>query len=288
MRDVLVIARLGLREAVRRRVLPVVVALSVAFLVLYWLGVGVVEKDAVPRGGAFGDALADQVEPAIDAATAGVLLGLASFATLFLGATLAIFLTAGAIRGDAERGLLQPLLVRPPGRLRVLAGRWLTATAIAVPYTLVLHLGATAIMRWRGGFVADQVLWSAVELSLAVGLVALLSLAASVLLSQVAGGIGSFMCVGAGLVGSLLGQIGDSIDNRTLERAGDVVGIVLPFQALYEDVLYRLTATTREPLLMLGPFGGADPAGAGTLAWAAVWAVLLAALASWRLARQDL
>ncbi|MDX8152428.1 ABC transporter permease subunit [Patulibacter brassicae] len=288
MRDVLVIARLGLREAVRRRVLPVVVALSVAFLVLYWLGVGVVEKDAVPRGGAFGDAVADQVEPAIDAATAGVLLGLASFATLFLGATLAIFLTAGAIRGDAERGLLQPLLVRPPGRLRVLAGRWLTATAIAVPYALVLHLGATAIMRWRGGFVADQVLWSAIELSLAVGLVALLSLAASVLLSQVAGGIGSFMCVGAGLVGSLLGQIGDAIDNRTLERAGDVVALVLPFQALYEDVLYRLTAGTREPLLELGPFGGADPAGAGTLAWAAVWALLLAGLASWRLARQDL
>ena len=41
------------------------------------------------------------------------LLGLAMFATLFLGAILAVFLTLGAVRGDAERGLLQPLLVRP-------------------------------------------------------------------------------------------------------------------------------------------------------------------------------
>ena len=53
--------------------------------------------------------------------------GLAMFATLFLGVVLAVFLTLGAVRGDAERGLLQPLVVRPVGRsiaaLRALARR---------------------------------------------------------------------------------------------------------------------------------------------------------------------
>ena len=44
------------------------------------------------------------------------LFGLAMFATLFLGAVLAIFLTIGVVRGDAETGLLQPLVVRPLGR----------------------------------------------------------------------------------------------------------------------------------------------------------------------------
>ncbi len=44
------------------------------------------------------------------------LFGLAMFATLFLGAVLAIFLTIGIVRGDAESGLLQPLVVRPLGR----------------------------------------------------------------------------------------------------------------------------------------------------------------------------
>ena len=41
------------------------------------------------------------------------LLGLSMFATLFLGAILAVFLTLNAVRGDAERGLLQPMIVRP-------------------------------------------------------------------------------------------------------------------------------------------------------------------------------
>ena len=52
------------------------------------------------------------------------LLGLSMFTTLFLGAVLAVFLTLGAVRGDAERGLLQPLVVRPLGRTSLLLGRF--------------------------------------------------------------------------------------------------------------------------------------------------------------------
>ena len=47
--------------------------------------------------------------------TGSTLLGLSMFVTLFLGTVLAVFLTLNAVRGDAERGLLQPLVVRPVG-----------------------------------------------------------------------------------------------------------------------------------------------------------------------------
>ena len=53
------------------------------------------------------------------------LLGLAMFATLFLGVVLAVFLTLGVVSGDAERGLLQPLVVRPIGRSTLLLSRFL-------------------------------------------------------------------------------------------------------------------------------------------------------------------
>ena len=49
------------------------------------------------------------------------------FATLFLGAILAVFLTLGAVRGDAERGLLQPMIVRPLARGTFLLGRFVAA-----------------------------------------------------------------------------------------------------------------------------------------------------------------
>ena len=65
--------------------------------------------------------------------------GLALFATYFLGCVLAIFLTLGAIRGEAERGLLQPLVARPLGRSSLIAGRLLAAASICVPYVAVVY-----------------------------------------------------------------------------------------------------------------------------------------------------
>ena len=108
MTAVLTIAGYGLREALRRKVFVVVCLLTVAFVILYWIGNRYTFRH-----------VADIVPPAgIDAqAFAGAFLfGMAMFGTLFLGTVLAIFLTLGVVRGDAERGLLQPLVVRPLGR----------------------------------------------------------------------------------------------------------------------------------------------------------------------------
>jgi len=96
-----VIARFTLREALRRKVFTVVAWLTASFLVLYGLAVWQAFR------------IDDFTSETIIGAT---MFGLAMFGILFLGVVLAVFLTLGAIRGDAERGLLQPLLVRPVTR----------------------------------------------------------------------------------------------------------------------------------------------------------------------------
>ena len=116
MTGVWTIVRYGLEEALRRKVFVVVLLLTLAFLGLY----------ALANHYAF-ENLAGVAPPAgIDARTfAGAFIfGLAMFATLFLGVVLAVFLTLGVVRGDAERGLLQPLVVRPVGRATVLVARF--------------------------------------------------------------------------------------------------------------------------------------------------------------------
>ena len=57
-------------------------------------------------------------------------VGMSMFATLFLGVVLAVFLTLGAVSGDAERGLLQPLVVRPIGRRTMLLARFVAAAGV--------------------------------------------------------------------------------------------------------------------------------------------------------------
>ncbi|MEW6582441.1 MAG: hypothetical protein AB1416_06750, partial [Actinomycetota bacterium] len=111
MRGIALVARYALQESVRRRVFVVVLILTAAFLVLYGVGVHQVMQEIDARFA--GDLLRREDRRVIAGAT---LVGLAMFATLFLGTVLAIFLTLGAVRGDADRGLLQPLVVRPVGR----------------------------------------------------------------------------------------------------------------------------------------------------------------------------
>ena len=113
----------ALRESVRRRVFIVVGLLTLAFLALYGLGTWQLFTSV--------DEFEEPIE-GIDARTVAgaTILGLAMFATLFLGTILAVFLTLGAVRGDAERGLLQPVLVRPLRRRTVLVGRFAAAAAV--------------------------------------------------------------------------------------------------------------------------------------------------------------
>ena len=130
------------------------------------------------------------------------------FATLFLGTVLAVFLTLGAVRGDAERGLLQPLLVRP-----VRAARCCSAAGSAPPpsaraYVVVVFARRRSSPDALGGWWPDRMLVARCSRSRwRVAIIAALSLAGSVLLAATANGIAIFMLFGAGLTAGLLGQI---------------------------------------------------------------------------------
>ena len=152
------------------------------------------------------------------------------FAILFLGAVLAVFLTLGVVRGDADRGLLQPIVVRPIGRGAMLLGRFAGAAALAGAYVLVVFLAAVAITALAGGWTPPDPLLAGLALAFAVVLVAAISMLASVFLTSTAQGIAVLMLFGAGLVAGLLGQIGDALGSQTLQSIADSATWVLPFE----------------------------------------------------------
>src|SRR5213080_559556 len=226
----------GFREAVRRKVFAVVVLLTAAFLVLFWLATHYVFTRL--------STISPPADVNVDTRTfAGAfLLGLAMFATLFLGVVLAVFLTLGVVRGDAERGLLQPLVVRPIGRSTLLLARWLGAVAVCAPYVGIVYVASMLITGLTGHWWPDHVVLPGVELAAAVALVAAMSLLGSVFLSATANGIAIFMVFGAGLVAGLLGTIGHALSSHTLERAAKIAAYVIPVDALYQDALAQSTA----------------------------------------------
>ena len=159
MSSVAVIVQYALREALRRKVFAVVVLLTVIFLGLFWLATHYVHGEL--------GSITPPRDVNVDTRTfAGAfLLGLAMFATLFLGVVLAVFLTLGTVRGDAERGLLQPLVVRPVGRSVLLFARWLGAVAVCTPYVVAVYVGAMLITGLTGDWWPDRIVVPAIELA---------------------------------------------------------------------------------------------------------------------------
>ena len=284
MSSALVVARFALRESLRRRVFAIVAVLTLAFLALYGLGARAVFRSL--DGGLVGEALVEE-----DVVAGATMLGLGCFATLFLGAVLAVFLTLGAVRGDAERGLLQPVLVRGVSRGSYLLGRWLGAAGICAPYVMVVFVLAAAITHAVGGWWPDRTLGPALGLAFGVTVIAALSVFASVALSTAANGIAVFMIFGAGLVAGLLGQIAEGLQSATLAEVAEVASWALPFEALYQEALAGLTADTvgfSRLAIDLGPFGGAAPGGPGLWLYALAYLSVVVAAARWLFARRDL
>jgi len=284
MSDAITIAGYALREAVRRRVLLVVALLTAVFLGLFALAAFEAFDSLETNGGGI---------VSIDerALAGGTLLGLAMFVALFLGVVLAVFLTLDAVRGDAERGLLQPLVVRPVGRTTLLIGRLLAASFVCASYVVVVFLLAVLITRAAGDFTPSSLVVPAAGLALGVVTVVAVSLLGTTVLSTTANGIAVFMVFATGLAAGLLGQIGEGLEVDALTTASSIVSWIVPFEALYQNGLHALTSDiggATGVIVQLGPFGGASNVGAAIWPWAVAWSAIVLALAALTFHRRDL
>jgi Cu-processing system permease protein len=263
----LLVAQYVFRECLRRRVFIVVPVATIALFALYAFGTAKVFDEAAAFAGVAGPVEAE-------ALTGATMLGLSMFATLFLGAVLATFLTFTVIRGDAEQGLLQPLVVRPLGRPVLLLGRFIGATVVSGVYVNFLFIGCVVITGLVGDWWPDRVVEPALQLTIAVTFIVATSLLGSVFLSTIANGIAVLMIFGAGLVAGFLGQIGEALGSSELVDVGRAASYALPFEALYQAGLSALTADTfgaTRIVVRLGPFGGGVPGGVALYIWVALY-----------------
>jgi ABC-type transport system involved in multi-copper enzyme maturation permease subunit len=279
------IAKQTVRECRRRRVFLVVPIVTVGFLFLYGLG-NYYAFEKVNGTTDLGDQLVNT-----RALAGSTLVGLSMFTTLFLGAALGIFLAFNTVRGDAETGVLQPLVVRPVARSGLLLGRLLGASMICCGYVGALYVGSVLITGAVGHWWPSPALLPGLSLAGGVVIVIALTLLGSIFLSSLTNGIAMFMVYGAGLLAGLLGQLGEVLNSPSLRNTGRVTSFILPFEALYQAGLNSLTSGATgltRVIVRLGPLGGAQAGGPLLVAWAAVYLAVVAALALFFFARRDL
>ncbi|MDQ3986635.1 MAG: hypothetical protein M3280_09080 [Actinomycetota bacterium] len=285
MRGLWIVARQTLQECVRRRVFLVVPVATAGFIGLFSLGSHYAFQARNGPGGLVPLPLDIRV------LTGSTLVGLSMFVTLFLASALGIFLTFSAIRGDAEQGMIQPLIVRPIARPGLLFGRFIGTSIVCATYAAFLYAASVTITWTIGSWRPEPLLPPALALLGAVEIVIVLSLLGSAFLTALPNGIAMFMLYGAGLLAGLLSQLGRTLGSSALETTGRVASWLLPFEALYQHGLYSLTATTRGVtgvVVRLGPLGGAEEGGPLLTLWVALYFVLIMGISLTVFAKRDL
>jgi len=281
---ILVIARLTVREAARRRLLLALLVLTAIVIALSAWGFGRLPSIAV-RGG-------KPISPAEVKTVASQLLILLMFMFSGVIALSSVFVAAPSIAGEIESGIALSILARPVRRRDVVLGKWLGLAVLVTIYVV----GAMAIE-----FVLVNVLvsyapphpFAAMAYLVSEGLVLLtLAMLFSTRLPGMTGGIIATVLFFVTWMLGVIGGFGTAFNNATVTHVGTVSKLLLPTDGLWRGTIFSLEPAA---VLALGsnaagqgnPFFVGAPPTTPYLIWCAFWAVAILGLAMYSFGRRE-
>ncbi len=243
--NILVIGRLTLLEALRRRILRALIVLTVVIVVLTGLGFGAIVDNAR-------HSVRAPSELEILAATSQLLI-LVAFMFSFVLVMTAAFLGSPAISADLESGVLLAIAARPIRRAEILLGKWLGLGVIVGGYAVVAGLLEIYVVNLTSGYMPPQPLVA--TLYLAAQAIVLLSVAVllSTRLPPIAGGAVAVVLFGLSWIAGILVNVAGFLGLDVLARSLEGARYLLPL-----DGLWRGTEFALEPqaILLLVESGG--------------------------------
>jgi len=270
MRLTLVIARLTVREAARRKLLAVLLLITVAMVSLSAWGFYRLEHSRSITSG--------EVQVALPQA-----LILFMFMFSFVVALSASAIASPAVSAEVDSGVLQTVVTRPIRRSQVMIGKWLGLAFLIAGYSVVVAALEIAVVDWVSGFVPPNPVAVAVYLFAEGAVLLTLVLAISTRLSTLATGVLGVALFGSAWLAGVVGALGSTFRIPALRTVGQVGRYVLPTDGLWHGAIYYLEPSsliaahvTETAGLAGNPFFALAPPTWGYLTFAALW--LLAVL----------
>jgi ABC-type transport system involved in multi-copper enzyme maturation permease subunit len=290
IRAILIIARLTLREASRRRLLLAVVVLTFVLVGISAWGFERITSSPCSADG-------DPCSPVEQKFLAAILLTLITFMYSFLFALGAVFVAAPVISTEVESGVLLAVLPRPLHRKELVLGKWLGVATLIGGYAIVTTGAEFIAVSTFVGYTPPHPLW-AIAFLVGESLVMLtLALAFSTRLAPMTGGIIALVLFGLAWMGGIAQTIGAALNSDTVSNVGLATKLVLPADGLWRGALYSIqpsfvdaieaaTYTDGDP--SSNPFFVLNPPSEAYIAWAVTWIVLMLGLATFSFSRRDI
>ncbi|WP_250030618.1 ABC transporter permease subunit [Paractinoplanes maris] len=279
MRVVLTVAGLTLREAARRRVLRSLAVLTVLLLSLSAWGFSRIDAE-------FGGLTSGESKFA-----AALVLNLVMFGLSLIAALGTAFLAGPTVAGESESGIALAVLARPVRRAWVLLGKWLGLVAFGAGFVAVAGAAQLVIVKVTTGYWPPAPVTGLALLAAQTVTLLTLGLLLSTVISPMASGVVAVGLFGATWIAGVVGGLGQALGNESVERIGTVSQMLLPTDGLWRGAMRSF----QDPSLVTQfseafeghPFLSAAPLTGAYLLWAAVWVLLVLALAGLAFQRRD-
>jgi ABC-type transport system involved in multi-copper enzyme maturation permease subunit len=274
---ILVIARLTVQEASRRKLLLALVVLTLIVVGFSAWGFNKITTVTSSSG--------TPLPPAqVALITSQLLIGVTFMYSGVLALSAAV-VAGPLISSEVESGLLLSMLARPVRRSEVVIGKWLgLAVLIAIYAAGSAFLELTAV-NWATGYLPPH----PAQLVLFVGAegLALLSLGLllSTRLSGITGGVIALVAWLMGWIGGVVGDIGTGLQNQAVANVGVISHMLLPTDGLWRGAMYAMepdaflaSLKAAGTIARANPFVAVDPPTTAFLTWAVVWFAIMLVL----------
>ena len=282
----LLIARLTILEALRRRLLWALVILTLVVVGLTGLGFNLVVDSARDRG-------VRELELIVGISQ---LLILVAFMFSFVLAITAAFLGAPAIATDLDSGVLLAIVARPIRRADIVLGKWLGLSAIVLGYSLASGLLEVQVVRWITGYGPPDPLAASLYLGAQAIVLLTVALLFSTRLPAIAGGAVAVVLFGVSWMTGVLASVATALGLDEVASTMDATRFIVPLDGLWRGTIFALEPSAA--LVILSGGGGPDPQTQGPfhalsgpeptfLLYVVVWLAVVLGLAVFSFARRE-
>ncbi len=250
------------REAVRKRVVPAAIGLTVLLVVLFGIGIHffVAEFDNSPRA-----------LPSMRSAIVAQLLLLGLWLGSFLSGLLAIFVSVGTIASEIEAGTLQVIVPKPLARWEIVVGKWLGIGVMLAIHASVTTGAMILVVYLRAGYLPPQPALGIASITFQVLVLLSLAIFGSTFLQPLANGVVVLTLYVIAMMGGMVEQLGARFENETMKLIGLVSGAILPTDVVWRSASSFLQPRFLTPINFGGPFSGTQPASEWMLVYAGLY-----------------
>jgi Cu-processing system permease protein len=245
---VITIARITLREALRKKLFLVAVLLVIIYLLLFGTGLYFAGRDIEPvnRAGS------QYMQFMIHAQLSTMGLYLASFIMAFL----AIFSAIGTISTEIENGILQAILPRPIRRTEIFLGKFIGHSLVLIFFALVIFVGIAVMVKTMLGFSLINLPQALLLFVLQPILLLSVTMLGTTFLPTLGNGAAVFLLYSLAVIGGFTEQIGAIISSQKAINVGIIISLIMPSDAIYRKMVSMVLPPSINILPQaLGPFG---------------------------------